>query len=215
MIPLRPGRFAILLLSALALLVLLALLPGPAFAHKPVLEDRDASFASPINVPDPSVSWAFYGFLDTKDNVDYYYLDITEPLNLYTNILVPVEDVYQSFRPSYAIIGPGLNASDPGPFTVPVGSGSLAIDMPADCPQFYEPFGGINYWQSPANYTMLRQPGRYYLAVFDREGLRGDYVLAVGERESFGLFDLPWVLWNTIRIRLGFWDHGALVRAGR
>jgi hypothetical protein len=202
--------------ATLAFLLLAALFTGIASAHRPMIEDRDASgYDKAIYVPDPDISRAIYGFLDTKDNVDFYAFDVSGHLNLSTNILVPALDVYRGFRPSYAIIGPGINGTATVPFDVPPGMGTLVIDMPAASEPFYEPFGGINYWQSPLDHTLLDVPGRYYVAVFDRWHSRGDYVLAIGEKESFGLTDLPGVLWTTLRIRAGVWDHSRLVAGHR
>ncbi len=205
---------------ALALIVcslaLLAALPGGAAAHKPIIEDRDASgYGHAIYVADPDVSWGLYGFLGTADDVDFYAFDVRDRQDLSTNILVPVKGVYRAFRPSYAIVGPGVMSRAPVPFEVPPGMGALVVDMPADSGQFYEPFGGVSYWQSPVNHTMLDRPGRYYVAVFDRGRAPGDYVLAIGDKESFGLCDLPGVLWTTLRIRFGVWDHSEIVSRGR
>jgi hypothetical protein len=203
-------RLRLIVTAALALALLLLLLPGSATAHKPIIEGRDiGGYGDAAYLPDPDVSWAIYGFVEREGDVDYCSFDVAGGLNLSTNVLVPVKGVYREFRPSYAIIGPGIDASDPVPFEVPAGMGALVVDMPADSGEFYEPFGGVSYWQSPRNYTVLSKPGRYYIAVFDRDRGRGDYVLAVGERESFGLLELPRVLWNTLRIRLGAWDHSA------
>jgi hypothetical protein len=205
-------RITALLAAALAFLLFVALFSCAASAHRPVIEDRDASgYDNATYIRDPEISWALYGFLDSPDDVDFYAFDVKGCQNLSTNILVPAIDVYRDFRPSCAIVGPGINGTVSVPFDLPPGMGARIIDMPADSGRFYEPFGGINYWQSPVNYTWLVTPGRYYVAVFDRKQSRGDYVLAIGEKESFGLFDLPEVLWTTLRIRRGVWDHSSIV----
>jgi hypothetical protein len=202
--------------AALALLLSAALFSCVASAHRPVLEEKDISgYDSAIYVPDPDVSRALYGFLESPGDVDYYAFDVRDSQNLSTNILVPALEVYRNFRPSYAILGPGVKGTVPVPFAVPQGMGVQVIDMPADSESFYEPFGGVRYWQSPVHYALLDRPGRYYVAVFDRGHARGDYVLAIGEKESFGLPDLPDVLCTTLRIRLGAWDHSKTVSGNR
>jgi hypothetical protein len=201
--------FAIILLS---LLPALALLCCPAEAHKPIIEARDVTgYDDAIYVPDPGISWAIYGYLDSADDADYYAFDIRSPLNVSAGILVPVNDVYKDFRPSFAIVGPGNNGTAAPPFAVPPGIGVRIFDMPRDSGTFYEPFGGVEYWQSPTSHVWLDRPGRYYVVVFDRSHARGDYVLVIGERESFSLADLPGVLRDVLRIRSGALDHSKKV----
>jgi hypothetical protein len=202
--------------AALALVLFVAVVPCAVLAHRPIIEDRDTSgYGDPIYVPDSAVSWARYGFLGSQDDVDYYAFDVTEPQDVSVSILVPVRYVYRDFRPSLAILGPGINSTMPVPFDVPRSTGAHVISMPADSETFYEPFGGVNYWRSPVSHIWLDRPGRYYVVVFDRMHARGDYVLAIGEKESFPLSDIPGILWTTLRIRACVWDHSKTVSGAR
>jgi len=199
--------------AALTALVLVALASGVASAHKPIIEERDTGgYDDAIEVPDPVVSWAIYGFIEAPGDIDYYYFDLKEGLNVYTELLVPVSPVYEDFRPSYAIIGPGMSGSDTVPFEVHRESGVLVVDSPDGAREtFYEPFTGISYYRGIRKHTLLTLPGRYYLAVFDGRHMQGDYVLAVGEKESFGIKDVPGVIVAVVRIRSGAIDHSGKV----
>lgn len=187
----------------------LLLATSPGSAHKPLFEAEDTSgYADAIEISDPEVSWAAYGYLDSAGDADYYYFDIEAPLNVYTELLVPEKKAYANFYPSYAIVGPGLAGKPDLPFEVPDGNGSLIIDSPSgNRDTFYEPFTGINYYRGVRKHTMLNEPGRYFVVVYDRSRNTGDYVLAVGEKESFGIGDIPGVIADVLKIRSGSIDH--------
>lgn len=194
--------------AATLLMLVLVMAPGVS-AHKPLFETGDTSgYADAVEVPDPEISWAAYGYLDSGEDTDYYFFDIKGPLNVYTELLVPEKKAYDNFYPSYAIVGPGLASPAGLPFTVPDSSGAIVVDSPPG-PRgtFYEPFTGINYYRGVRKYTMLTEPGRYFIVVYDRNRTQGDYVLAVGEKEAFGAGDIPGVLASVIKIRSGGVDH--------
>lgn len=202
-----------LCVAGLAALLLVALASGAASAHKPIIKERDTrGYSDAVGIPDPTVSWAVYGFIEAPGNVDYYYFDLKEGMNVYTELLVPANPVYEDFRPSYVIIGPGVSGSDAVPFEVHSGTGVLVVDSPAGAREiFHEPFTGISYYRGIRKHTPLTVPGRYYLAVFDSRHNQGDYVLAVGEKESFSVFDLPGIITAVIRIRAGAVDHSSSI----
>lgn len=204
---------ASLSVATLTALLLVALASGAASAHKPILEEGDTrGYGDAIEVPDPVVSWAIYGFIETPGDIDYYYFDLKEGLNVYTELLVPASPVYDDFRPSYAIIGPGVSGNDTVPFETLRKAGVLVVDSPAGAREtFHEPFTGISYYRGIRKHTLLTMPGRYYLAVYDDRHMHGDYVLAVGEKESFGIKDLPGVIAAVLRIRSGAVDHSSQV----
>ncbi|WP_048197947.1 hypothetical protein [Methanocella arvoryzae] len=194
----------ILLLSTLTMLATVLV-----SAHKPVFEGVDTSgYSDAVQIPDPEVSWAIYGYIDSTGDADYYYFDIDAPVDVYTELLVPKKSVYDDFYPSYAIVGPKLPDSPGLPFEVPGSCGAVVVDSPpGDRETFYEPFTGINYYRGFRKHTLLSEPGRYYVVVYDRSHASGDYVLAVGEKESFGLRDIPGVVADVLKIRSGSIDH--------
>lgn len=200
------------LFRTLAILVLITIISAtmpPAMAHNPIFGQDNHDFSTAVRIPDANISYAMYGYLDTSSEAQFYYVDILSPVSLMTQMNVPKNDAYATFRPSYAIIGPGITTNDPVPFEVPAGNGSLLINASRQEPrtEFYEPFSGITYNISTKTYTEITVPGRYYIAIFDETNKKGDYVLATGELESFSIWDLPSVIWKVIRLRLGWLDH--------
>jgi hypothetical protein len=197
-------------------IVVAASLSMPAQAHKPIIEEREThGYGDAILIPDPDVSWAIYGFLKTHDSVDYYYFDAKDSMNLYTELLVPKNAIYANFHPSYVIVGPGIDAVPSGlPFNMPSGMGAIIVDGDNGDGIFYEPFTAITYYRGDQRHTPIK-PGRYYIVVFDKSRNHGDYVLAVGEKESFGLGDMPGVIAAVIKIRSGGVDHSAQISSGK
>lgn len=178
-------------------------------AHNPIFGQDNHDYATAVRIPDANISYAMYGYLDKPSEAQFYYVDISSPVSLMTQTNVPKNDVYATFRPAYAIIGPGITTNDPLPFEVPAGNGSLIINASRQEPrrEFYEPFSGITYNMSTKTYTDITVPGRYYIAIFDETQKKGDYVLATGEHEAFSVWDLPSVIWKVIQLRLGWLDH--------
>lgn len=199
----------------MVILIVLALsvaLSKPVQAHKPIIEDREThGFTDAILIPDPGISWAAYGFLKTHESTDYYYFDVHDAMDLYTEVLVPRNAVYANFHPSYAVVGPGIDIKpEMLPFDVPAGMGAIVVDGNNNAGVFHEPFTAITYYRGEQRHTHVT-PGRYYIVVFDKAHGRGDYVLAVGEKESFGLADMPGVIAAIIKIRSGGVDHSAQI----
>lgn len=196
-------------LAFLTLFTLILTAIPQAMAHNPIFGQDNHNYATAVRIPDANISYAMYGYIDTPGEAQFYYVDISSPVSLMTQTNVPKNDAYVSFRPSYAIIGPGITAHDPVPFEVPAGNGTLLINAPRQEPrsEFYEPFSGITYNMSAKTYTDIAVPGRYYIGIFDETHKKGDYVLATGELESFSIWDMPSVIWKVIQLRLGWLDH--------
>ncbi len=56
-------------------------------AHRPVIVKNNSSLEKPFIVPDPNISYAFYGELNSEAH--YYRITSKTPFVLYVNILVP------------------------------------------------------------------------------------------------------------------------------
>lgn len=209
----RLYKYADLIVVIFIMVAVAVSLSTPAQAHKPIIEQREThSYKDAILIPDPDVSWAVYGFLKSHDTVDYYYFDAKNAMNLYTELLVPKNALYANFHPSYAIIGPGIGARPEYlPCNISPGMGAIVVEgYNNNNSIFYEPFTAITYYRGEQRHTPIK-PGRYYIVVFDKGQSRGDYVLAVGEKESFGLGDIPGVISAIIKIRSGGVDHSTQI----
>jgi len=156
-----------------------------AWAHVPYLEDSDFSSSAPFKCPSALQSTAVYSWLESDTDVDFYTLNAYTCIAFFAELIVPVFDAYADFRPSMALIGPGL----PEPaelLPVPLGPGEGAVVLHdagiEPRPQFFEPFGNKSYYQGPRLELKIK-PGRYRLIYWDPEGNTGDYVAIIGKYE--------------------------------
>ena len=69
-------------------------------------------------------------------------------------------------------------------------------DGPIPSKEFYEPFGQITYWERQEIDLKLEAPGKYYMAVFDKNGSSGKLAVAIGYVEDFSGNDFVTVLPN-------------------
>ncbi|MEN6474002.1 MAG: hypothetical protein ABFD81_08315 [Syntrophaceae bacterium] len=176
-----------------------------AWAHVPYLEGKDFTAAAPFKCPSATQSIAVYAWLEDYSDVDYYTVTVKKTLTFFADVIVPAFDVYADFRPSFALIGPGLPMpSDLLPVPLPKSCGAIVLHD-ADLnprPQFYEPFGNKSYYQGPRLELKLK-PGNYFLIYWDPKGQVGDYVAAIGKYEIWWFKDLLRAIFITPIIRAG------------
>ena len=191
-------------LCSTAALVALATGPVPAAAHVPFLEDADYSETAPFRVSDVEQSKALYGWLDAKD-VDFYAMEVRDPVRIYTHTLVPRCLEYRSFPVHYALTGPGMpEPAVPLPFELPAGHGAVVVtDEGAGAsprPTIYEQFSARYYFEGPELEYEARVPGQYRMVVWS-DGGAGDYVAVIGKAEKFGPADIVRAVRHTPTLR--------------
>ena len=146
--------------------ILSILIIFPAFAHLPQIINSQKEIKSII---DPEVSRAFYATLQGKPHV--YHIQSGKDFLLYVSLLVP-------------------KSSNPG------GRYSARIykedkllafldSKSVTWEEMYEPYAGDYYYSGP-EFKKPVKAGNYSIEVFSQDNL-GKYVLAVGEKEVFGL----------------------------
>jgi hypothetical protein len=177
------------------LLALAALLAFPlaAEAHKPLwgpssIASRDAA----LPISDPEISWAAYRELKQPGQVDYYTFNAAQGTKLYAQITIPRINGLENLNPTYALVGPGLPAPTAKlPFKLKPAEGAVIVRYTGSLPGqvFDEEFTQTQYWIHQEYSTTAPQAGTYYIAVWDETGQIGKYVLAIGEKEEFGLED--------------------------
>jgi len=185
------------------------LLPGGIVqAHVPYLEDVDYSFARPMELEDPiAKSRAFYSWFDTGEDVDVYAFEVTEPVRLFAQALVPVCQGYEDVLPWFAIAGPGLPPPEVDlPFDLPPGYGAYVVEneepwTPREV--FYEPFGDKWYFDGPVFDQDADELGTWYLYYWNPQGKAGDYVAVIGSAEIWEVPDILRALVYTPMIRKG------------
>jgi hypothetical protein len=216
------------LLTALASLIVLAM-AAPAYAHQPVMEpgtrsDAPARAGDPFPgvhpLPDPVISRAVYGFLE-EGAFDVYRFQVSQAGSLPTSLLVPARPELADFRPSYAVIGPGLGgAGNEMPEFVrsrlesagTTGTlGAVLVPDPGTSPRdtFFEPFARENYYKGGQRDLYFEPGAYYYVVVWDPQGRAGDYVLGLGEKESFGPRAVAAAVLAVFRIKLGLYGSRA------
>lgn len=221
-------------LAALAVVALAVSAPGAA-AHVPFLEPARSSqapaqqfdpFPAAVPLPDASISRAVYGTLAPGEQFDAYRLKVSRPASTPVEMLVPKAAKYAAFRPSFALVGPGLpTAGVPPAFIrdrlrtaakgvsfVPGGAPQVVVvPDPGTSPRatFFEPFSFTSYYRGGST-TVDLKPGRdYYLVVYDPAGGTGEYALGVGEAERFTPADWFRSIVAVVRIKLGLYGQGA------
>lgn len=189
-------RSGIRLIGLIGAMVAVLLLSQIASAHTPFFVDRDITrpeTAWPVG--DYSISWAFYARLSPAYAPQYYVLDGQASTRLVASLETPAIAGLDNFRPSIAVIGPGLPAFEtPQNWNAPTGYGGMLVNDEdvSPRPQFFESFSGTSYYRGPQLDLVLPADGRYYVVVFDRSGGSGKYTLAIGTREVFGGGDPAW-----------------------
>lgn len=158
-------------LSIAAVAVMAALAAGRAEAHQPIIVPEGAKL---IEVTDPEVSKAYYAEMIRDQQ---YVIRSDKPFDLYLNILVPK---FANPEGRYSLV---VVREDGGTFKEMgrlEGGGYFWSEI-------FEPFGRDWYFKS-VELRAKAPAGTYYIPVYGN-GDKGKYVLAVGEKEKFGLVD--------------------------
>ena len=190
-------------------LVALLATPAAAIAHVPYLERVDLTENKPFIDADIAQSIAVYAWLDpqsTAGDLDIYSFIVTDPVDVYLNVIVPVCDGYESLAPWFALVGPGLpDATELVPFEIPPGQGAIVVPNNIEPgvlrPKFYEPFGGKWYWDGPEITYPISEPGSYRVYYWDPNQEAGDYAAVLGDKEIWRLPDILRALAVTPLIR--------------
>ena len=178
--------------AGLITFVLVSLLGRELFAHRPIFTaDAAASPETAIRITNPDISQVIYR--EITQHTPQVWLTFTAPkdFELFIQIGVPVIDRLKDFRPSMALIGPGLPA-DAAPFPLPQGLGAKVFSTKeVEKPRFFhEHFTSTHSWILRSETVRLPSAGRYYLVAFSLGNQTGKLWLSLGKRESFSLDDL-------------------------
>ena len=194
-------------------LVVLVIAAVPAWAHVPYFEHRDWTQDRPFQVRngiEQSIavySWIEFEGWEPATDVDYYEFEVTEPVEVYVEAIVPVCPGYEDIMPWFALIGPGLPEPEyelPDGVDIPEGYGAIVVPGPVPGEpreQFYEPFGGKSYYQGGRFEEMVYDPGAYTVIYWDPYEMGGDYVGVLGNQEIWGFRDIIRALIYTPLIR--------------
>ena len=167
-------------------------------AHQPILSSGSQySTENPFVIEEPEISKAIYAEL--KGQPHYYQLSSEKGFNFYAGITVPkVEGCALSKKFSFEILNSDLKLIDRR-------DGESFKRWP-----WYEKYGEKWYWIGPEigqefKSDRVYEKGTYYLKVFN-ENNYGQYVLAVGDIESFPITVIAKMLFTLPKINSVFWD---------
>jgi hypothetical protein len=171
------------------LLLSLALMSATAaaWAHKPFFSNGTAAVPQrALVVRDPGVSQVYYHEIARAAPRLWLTFDLKEGQEVYLQVGVPVLDRLGDYRPSFALVGPGLPRSYL-PFSVPTGMGARVwgtgcVKRPR---VFHEPFTGTDSWILREARLKVAQAGRYYAVAFAPSDKPGKLWLAVGTQEKW------------------------------
>ncbi|MEP7200556.1 MAG: hypothetical protein ABI874_12115, partial [Chloroflexota bacterium] len=176
-------------------LCLLLLGSGVAFAHKPIFVEPRSNTTRETATPiaDADVSWAVYAQLSEVGEVNYYTFTGKRGMEVEIAMSVPKIDSTRDFGVTVALLGKGFSRDNPRtPFALRDGEGFVSAPDSAhdEMKVFNEEFTGTVYWTRQTLRATLPADDTYTIAVYNERGQLGKYVLAIGEREEFGVQDL-------------------------
>ena len=168
-------------------------------AHQPVLNSESKHNAkSPYIIEEPEISKAI--FSELKGEPHYYRIDSDSRFEFYAGITVPKID----------------NCPISKKFSFEVLDADFGLIERKDGENFnwwpwYEKHGENWYWIGPEigekfKSNRFYKEGTYYIRVYN-ETNSGQYVLAVGETESFPFTVIVRMLFTMPKINSAFWDN--------
>ena len=163
-----------------------------AFAHQPTMSDGTAIGPdSAIELDDIQLSRVIYHEITDDAPSLWLTFEVDKPQSLFVSLGLPILDRLEDFRPTFAVLGPGLPAIEL-PIEAPEGSGGVLFetDEVLEPEVFYEPFSGTSSWILREEHVDLPEAGTYFIVAFVPSGETGKLWVAPGDREEFGLGDI-------------------------
>ncbi|MCX7840601.1 MAG: hypothetical protein N2559_14295 [Anaerolineae bacterium] len=162
-------------------------------AHRPIfVEPRsNTTRANAIPISDHDISWAVYAQLSAAGEVNYYRFEGKRGAYVRLETLVPRIESLRAFGFDVALVGKGFDAA-PVPFALEADEGAIVAPDAGhdDARGFDEHITQTSYWYRQCLRAQFPADGTYWIAVYDPRGRTGKYVLAIGEREVWGVQDL-------------------------
>ncbi len=178
----KKGKFLVSIFFVLILLFTASI----SLAHVPKTGDENESLETAKLVEDPTKSWVIYSELREGAETNYYEMEMEKGERLRLSLLIPNDG---GFVPDLIVMGPGIesNGSLPHGVEKPENVGHKVIEGELGEKE-YEPFTPAAY-HYPAEYEEeVEESGTYYAVVYG-EHESGEYGLAVGKEERYGLVE--------------------------
>ncbi|MFO7791396.1 MAG: hypothetical protein R6W73_00245 [Candidatus Saliniplasma sp.] len=190
----------------LTIVVIVLLSINAVQGHVPIVTEGNDSLGDATHVHDPTKSWTIYSELP-HGSVHYYEMEFDEGDRLRAILYLPVES---DFIPDLVIMGPGLGSDGELPELVEVPDDYGYVTEPGVLDKAeYEPFTPASYYYIAEYDSEVDVEGTYYIAVFDEGSEHGNYGLAVGAEERYGILEWINVPLDIVRIRV--WEGQSLL----
>jgi len=163
-----------------------------ALAHQPTVSDESAVDAeNAIEFENVQISRVVYHEMSEQAPRLWLTFEVHQPQALLLQLGVPFIDGLEDYRPTLALLGPGLPEVEV-PFATPSGLGGIVFDTRdvADPEVFHEPFSGTTSWIITETEVELPQAGRCYVVAYHPSEEPGKLWVALGWEEVFELDDL-------------------------
>ena len=85
-----------------------------SLAHQPYCEFADLTADAPWRVPNPTISYAFFGNVYPVGDIDYFSFQAQAGQSILLSASIPAIPDVEVFAPMMAVFGPGIEAA-PGP----------------------------------------------------------------------------------------------------
>ena len=183
--------------TSLIITLLLIIVIKSSEAHQPVLNSEKSNSEEPYIIEEPEISKAI--FAELKGEPHYYRIDSNAKFKFYAGITTPKID----------------NCPLTKKFSFDVLDSDFELIKKKDGEKFnwwawYEKHGEKWYWIGPEIGEKFKSnrdynKGTYYIRVFNQNNT-GQYVLAVGDIESFPISVIIKMLFTLPSINSAFWD---------
>lgn len=170
--------------------LMLALQFSVVNAHQPVCEFADLSAEAPWQVPDATISYAYFGNVYPAGDVDYFSFQASAGQSILLSLSIPAIPDHDTYAPLMALMGPGI-ASDisdvlPADIVIPPGHGTMLIPLGDEAAYWFEPFGRKYFWNWDDFFFSAPQTAAYTVALWHPQAMIGRYSFVIGQREVFG-----------------------------
>ncbi len=167
-------------------LLLTTLGASEALAHKPSFANNYVNADSAFTVDDPDISIVLYAEMTCTESELWMERETGDREEIWVELGVPMLDRLADYRPSIALVAPGLPTADL-PFEIPEGFGATVIstsdvDEPVD---FYEPFSQTESWILYQGWLDVPSGEQVYLVSWNPSKFTGKLWVAVGKTEDF------------------------------
>lgn len=164
--------------------------PWSASAHQPFCEFADLTPAAPWQVPNASISYAYFGNIFPAGDIDYFRFDAEAGQTVLLSVSIPAIPDLDIFAPVMAVFGPGVAAGAPPQLPMhlvkPPAQTAMLVPLGKEPTWFYEPFGRRYYWNWDDYFFRVPASATYTVALWHPVNEIGRYSFVIGQREVFG-----------------------------